>query len=284
MPPAVKFQLSTVLRLAQLRGGITLASPMKISKLLALAALLSVASIRAKEPAATARDDASQSAYSGGWTESTGGTGFGNWQFQDFHGTNDSYAGHFIANHSDNHEIDPIASGGSAFGLYANGGEFEVAAAFRSFAAPLRVGDAFSFQMLNGLIEQKGTTDSPAAGAIGLTLRNGNAAGTPDDYNKGARFEIINLKGQANYQVYDGEASHDTGVVFSDQGVAVTVTLTGADTYDLEITRLADKQTTRLTGRKLGGSGPIESFCIFDRNGEKADGFFNNFQVGATGK
>ena len=257
---------------------------MKIPKSLAFAVLLCAASINAKEPATAAKDDASQSAYSGGWSESSGGTGFGNWQFQDFHGTNDSYAGHFIANHSDNHEIEPIASGGSAFGLYANGSEFESAVAFRPLAAPLQVGDAFSFQMLNGLIEQKGASDNPAAGAIGLTLRNGNAAGAPDDYNKGARFEIINLKGEVNYQVYDGEASHDTGVVYSDQGIAVTVTLTGADTYDLEITRLADKKVTKLSGRKLGGSGNIESFCIFDRNGEKADGFFNNFQVSPHGK
>ena len=246
--------------------------------------LLCAASAQAKEPINAAKDDSSQSAYNGGWNESGGGAGFGNWQFQQFNGTNNSYAGRFIANHGDNHEIEPIAVKGTAFGLYANGPEFESAAAFRALSARLQVGEIFSFQMENGLIEQKGTADNPGAGSIGLTLRSGNAASAPDDYNKGARFEIINLKGEANYQVYDGESTHDTGVVYSDQGIAVAITLTGADTYDLEITRLADKKTTKLSGRKLGGSGAIESFCIFDRNGEKADGFFNNFQVGTKGK
>ena len=137
---------------------------------------------------------------------------------------------------------------------------------------------------MNPIIEQKGATDNPAAGSIGFSLRNGDAADTPDDYNKGSRFEVINLKGQVNYQVYDGETSHDTGVVYSEQGINVTVTLTSTDTYDLEITRLADKKTTQLRGRKLGGSGAIESFCIFNRNGEKADGFFNNFQMHTSGK
>ncbi len=133
--------------------------------------------------------------------------------------------------------------------------------------------------MVNLPIEQKGDSDSPAAGAIGLTLRNGNTSDSHDDYNKNARFEIINLKGSTNYQIYDGESGHDSGVAFSEGGIAVKVTLTGADTYDLEITRLVDKKVTKLKGRKLAGSGTIESLCVFDRNGEKADAFFNKFEV-----
>ena len=246
-------------------------------------ALLCAGWAQAKEPV-SAKDDAAQGAYGGGWNEAGGGSGFGDWKFQEIHGSNDSYAGHLIADSGTNPEIAAIAPNGKAFGLYANGIEFESASASRAFSTPLKPGDTFSFQMMNGLIEQKGTADSPAAGSIGLTLRNGNAADSPDDYNKGARFEIINLKGLPNYQVYDGETTHDTGVVYSDQGITVTVTLTGADTYDLEITRLADKATTKLKGRKLGGSGSIGSLCIFDRNGEKADGFFNHFTVSANGK
>ena len=138
--------------------------------------------------------------------------------------------------------------------------------------------------MVNAAIEQKGAQDNPGAGAVGLTLRNGTAADGPDDYNKGARFEIINLKGQGNYQIYDGDTGHDTGVAYSDKGITVKLTLTSADTYDLEITRLADNKTAKLSGRRLGGSGTVDSFCIFDRNGEKADAFFNNLLVSGAGK
>ena len=249
-----------------------------------VAVLLSAASAHAKELVSAPADDASQSAYATGWNVSGGENGFGDWKFQESHGAADSYAGHFIADKTANPEIGPIASNGKAFGLFANGSEFEAVTASRFLLTALKAGSAFSFQMLNLAIEQKGPKDDPGAGSVGLTLRNGNAADSPDDYNKGSRFELVNLKGQANYQVYDGEATHDTGVAFSDQGITVTVTLTGADTYDLEITRLADKKSTKLSGRKFGGSGAIESFCIFDRNGEKADGFFNNFQLRAKGK
>jgi hypothetical protein len=252
---------------------------MKSPEFLVIMALLWAASASAQEPPTpAAKDDAGQSVYNAGWKDA-GGTGFGDWKFQESHGPTDSFAGHFLANTGENPEMAAIAPNGKAFGLYANGSEFESAAAFRAFSSPLPVGSSFSFQMMNGVIEQKGATDNPGAGSIGLTLRNGDAADAPDDYNKGARFEIIHLKGEANYQLYDGEASHDSGVAYSDKGLTVKVTLADADSYDLEITRLADNQMTKLPGRKLGGSGTIDSFCIFDRNGEKADGFFNNFEV-----
>ena len=257
---------------------------MKSPRFLAILALLCAATVHINASAAEIKDDASQSAYSGNWNEPGGGSGFGDWKFQENHGANDSYAGHFLADTGTNPEASPVASGNKAFGLYANGPEFEVATASRSFSTPLKSGDTFSFQMTNPVIEQKGASDNPGAGAIGLALRNGNAADSPDDYNKGARFEIINLKGEANYQVYDGETTHDTGVTYSEKGVTVTIKLTGADTYDLEITRLADNKTAKLNGRKLGASGAVESFCVFNRNGEKADGFFNNFLVSGKGK
>ena len=257
---------------------------MKIPKFSLFAVALVAALANAKEPLAAVKDDAGQSAYNGGWNESGGGSGFGSWKFQESHGPTDSFAGHFLADTGNNPELGPVATGGKAFGLYANGSEFETAAAFRTLSTPLQAGDSFSFQMVNQAIEQKGATDNPGAGSIGLTLRNGKDANVPDDYNKGSRFELINLKGQGNYQLYDGDPGHDTGVAYSDKGITVTITLTSADTYDLEITTLSDKKTSKLTGRRFSGSGSIESFCIFDRNGEKADGFFNNFQVIAKGK
>ena len=240
----------------------------------------------AKEPAApSVKDDANQSAYANGWSGSGGGSGFGDWTFQETHGEGESYAGHLIADAGTNPEMATVGTEGKAFGLYANGSGFETASAFRTFSAPLQIGSVFSFLMYNGLIEQKGAKDDPGQGSVGLTLRSDNSAGSPDDYHKEARLEIVNLKGLSNYQVYDGEAVHDTGVVYSEKGIKVSVTLTGADTYDLEISSLGtDAKPVILSGRKFSGSGAITSFCIFDRNGEKADGFFNSFQVRGKGK
>lgn len=102
-----------------------------------------------------------------------------------------------------------------------------------------------------------------------------------DDYKSGARVEFSAVAGKKNYQAVDGGSDADTGVPVTDSGVSVSITLTDADTYDLEITTLGDKKTTTLKGRKLAGSsgGSIESFCITNRNGEKSDGFFNGFQI-----
>ncbi len=235
----------------------------------------------AKEQMVIAGDDASQSAYSSGWKSDSGGSGFGGWTFQSASSGDKSYAGFFIATQEQNPEMKNAAIQGKAFGLFANGSSFEIASAFRPLNKPLGVGESFSFLLGNGKIEKKGDTDDPATGSIGITLRTGNESGGVDAYNKGARFEFGYYEGQGNYQVYDGEENHDTGVAVTDAGLSVSLTLVTADSYDLEITTLADKKTTKLSGRKLGGTagGAIDSFCIFNRDGEKSDAFFNGFQV-----
>ena len=64
----------------------------------------------------------------------------------------------------------------------------------------------------------------------------------------------------------------------------VTVTITGDDTYDLEIQTPSDKKVTKLPGRKLSKAGPITSLAIFNRDGEKTDAFFNALQVARENK
>ena len=143
------------------------------------------------------------------------------------------------------------------------------------------MGQTFSFLIEHGAIQKKSAQDDPATGAIGLTLRGGSAAGEVGDYNKGARFEFGCYEGRATYWIYDGSADRDTGIPVSDAGLSVSFTLVTLDTYDLEVTALADKKTATLKGRKLGGEAgaKIESFCVFDRDGERFDAYFNGFQV-----
>jgi hypothetical protein len=243
---------------------------------------VSIAILRA-ESTTIAEDDASQSAYGGQWDNSkNGGNGFGSWSLTTEGNDNDRHSGFFIANTKDNPDLNGIVKNDKAFGLFANGPGFEQAVGFRAFDKPLQVGDSFSFMMDNGTFEKKfDKGDDPTPGSIGLTLRTSNSNSSVADYNKDAVFEFGYYNGKDNYQIYDGSGADkvDSGVAFTDAGVSVTVTITGSDTYDLEIQTLNDKKLTKLPGRKLSNSGSVQSFAIFDRNGEKNDAFFNQFQV-----
>ncbi len=232
------------------------------------------------EPTNIAEDDAAQSAYGGSWDNGkNGGSGFGPWTMASEGNEENRHSGFFIATNSNNKDLNGIAKDEKAFGLYANGFGFEQAVAYRSFDKPLTIGDSFSFMMETGTFEKKFEKDESGGGSIGLVLRSGNATSTPADYNKEAFFEIGFYQGKSNYQIYDGSNKPDSGVSFSDEGISVTVTITGADTYDLEIQTMKDKNVIKLPGRKFSASGSIESLAVFDRNGEKNDAFFNQFQV-----
>ena len=237
------------------------------------------------EATTIAEDDASQSAYSGGWSDgSNGGSGFGKWTFTTEGTENDRHAGFFPAETKNNSDLNGIQKSDKAFGLFANGPGFEQAVAYRSLEKPLQSGDSFSFMMENGQIEKKFDKDDPTPGSIGLVLRTSNANASVGDYNKDAAFEFGFYQGKTNYQIYDGTDNADSGVPFVDSGVSVTVTITGADTYELEVQTLKDKKVTKVGSRKLKISGAIQSLAIFDRNGEKNDAYFNQFQIARDAK
>lgn len=248
----------------------------------ALILLLAPVAARGGERMVLAEDDASDPIYKEGWKAEGGGTGLGAWTFQFSKVENaQSHAGFFIAETVRNQELNGIAIRGRAFGLFANGTGFETATAFRPLKKPLLPGQTFSFLIEHDTIVKKFEQDDPATGSIGIVLRAGNAADSPADYNKGARFEFGCYEGKGTYQIYDGETNADTAVPLTDGGLTVSFTLVTPDTYDLEITTLADKKTTALKGRKLGGDVGkiIGSLCIFDRDGEKSDAYFNGFQI-----
>ena len=255
------------------------------SLLIAICALsLPLVSVRA-EPTNIAEDDAGQSAYGGQWDNTkNGGSGFSNWTLTTEGNDSERHSGFFMADTKNNPDLNGIAKDDKAFGIFANGTGFEQAVGYRAFEKPLATGDSFSFTMESGSIEKKFDKDDPTPGSVGLVLRTGNANSSVADYNKDAVFEFGYYQGKNNYQIYDGSDSTDSGVAFVDSGVSVTVTVTGSDTYDLEIQTLGDKKITKLPGRKLKSGGSIQSMAIFDRNGEKHDAFFNQFQVSRESK
>lgn len=234
-----------------------------------------------------AEDDAGQEAYNGGFESAkNGGSGFGEWKMTTEGNDEKRHSGFFVATTDNNKDLNGIAKNSKAWGLFANGTGFEQAVAFRALTAPLAVGDSFSFMLENGAYEKKFETDDPAGASVGLTLRTSNATDSTNDYNKDAVFEFGYYQGKPNYQIYDGsgEDKTDSGVAFTDGGVSVTVTITGVDSYDLEIQTMSDKKVTKVPGRKLKATGAITSLAIFDRNGEKNDAFFNSLQVARENK
>lgn len=234
------------------------------------------------ESTVIAEDEASQSTYGGQWDNSkNGGSGFSSWTLATEGNDADRHSGFFLADTKNNPDLNGIVKNDKAFGVFANGSGFEQAVGYRAFEKPLGVGDSFSFMMENGTFEKKFDKDDPTPGSIGLVLRSSNANSSVADYNKDAVFEFGYYQGKTNYQIYDGSGADkaDSGVPFVDSGISVTITLTGPDTYDLEIQTMKDKNVIKLPGRKLTSSGPIQSMALFDRNGEKYDAFFNQFQV-----
>ncbi len=229
------------------------------------------------------QDDASQEEYKPGWASGkNGGNGFGKWNLQTKTGGGDhSHAGFYVASTSDKSDLNGIADDGKAFGLYANGSAFEVAAAFRPFDRPLQAGQSFSLLMEHGQFVRKYDADSSDSGSCGVTLLQDTNATSTDDYNKGSRFEFGYFQGDAAYVIFDGDGKKKLDVPFTDSGLAVTLTLLTPDTYNLEVTVLASKKTYHFDGRKLAGTAgnAIGGFCLFDRNGETYDVFFNGFQV-----
>ena len=229
------------------------------------------------------QDDASQEEYKPGWSSGkNGGNGFGKWNLLTKTGSGEhSHAGFYVANTSDKSDLNGVADDGKAFGMYANGTAFEVAAAFRGFDRPLQVGQSFSILMEHGQFVKKFDTDSSEAGSCGLTLLKDAGATSTDDYNKGARFEFGYYQGEAGYAVSDGDGKKKLDIPFTDAGLAVTLTLLTTDTYNLEVTVLSSKKTYHFDGRKLAGKAgdPVAGFCLFDRNGETYDVYFNGFQV-----
>lgn len=256
---------------------------MNFPSFLLLSVAVGLSSAHAADRINIAEDEANHSAYNGGWESGkNSGTGFGAWLLQSSSSARpDSHSGTFIASSSAQADLDGVAPAGKAFGMFANGVDFEVVCAFRTFDAPLAVGDSFSLMMEVSDFIKKFESDSSRPGLIGFSLRTGSASETWDDFQTGARMQFGFAEGETNYQVFDGEDDHDTGVPVTPTGISVTATLVSPDTYDLEITQLDSKETKKLEGRKLAGDpgSPIESFAIFNQDGETGDAYFNGFQV-----
>jgi uncharacterized repeat protein (TIGR03803 family) len=219
-----------------------------------------------------AADDASEAAYSGGWTTgSNGGWGFGPWTLTAT-STNAGNDGFFVGTSISNAFVTSpgIDVGGKSWGLYAN--TSNDATAYRGFAS-LTTGSVFSVSMDNGLID--------SGNSVGFVLRNGNAT---TNYNANARFEFLFLGGGSSYAVVDASGYNPIGVPFTGTGLRLVFTLGTNDTYTFTVIDNATANTdTNIAGTLAGAPGStIDSVALYNRNagsGPANDAFFNSLQI-----
>lgn len=158
-------------------------------------------------------DSPGNSVYGSGWTTGlNGGSGFSGWSL----GVSGA-AGHFRATTSANTNLSS-ASGGSAFGLWANNGG--VSTARRSFSIPMQTGTRMSLFFENGWVTENGSS------SVGFSLAD--AAGND-------RFGFSFTGGQPTYRIRAANPNVDTGIGWTDAGLPVIFELTAANTYSVTI-------------------------------------------------
>jgi hypothetical protein len=212
-----------------------------------------------------ASDVSTDSAYADGWQNGdNGGTGFGAWSWSV--PTNTANSGYFLGSSAGNGDgdgnlDDDINDGGNAFGIYANSGG---AVAVRTFTGGgLTVGQQFTLSFDNGFVD-------PST-SVGFVL---------EDSSSNDLLDFRFTGGNANYTVFDNSGSVDTGIGFTDEGLNLTFTLTGANSYSLLIAPLVGT-STNITGTLLN-SGDVEQVRIFNINagsGSSFDMYVNDLQV-----
>jgi hypothetical protein len=243
--------------------------------LLALVATLSALSLA--HAANIASDDQTQTAYDDGWTTGdNGGTGFGAWTLTTTSGDG-GQNGHFIASSTgnadglDNGTVGGVASdgdidtGGEAWGMYANSGQ--TAGAVRPLSGgSLSVGQTITLDFDNGYIDN--------GSVVGIGLQNSSGENV---------WEAFFVGGNSSYQFNQSGGVTNTAVGYTDEGLSIAFTLTGASTYSATITTLGGASDT-ISGSLLSpaGGSSVDQIRIFNFNagsGGSANVYANSLQV-----
>ncbi len=220
-----------------------------------------------------ASDNASDAVYNDGWqTGDDGGFGFGAWTLS----TSGGNAGFFIGSSNGNGSNNGpgIDTGGESFGLYANSNDNPSALASRPIDSPLVVGSTLSFGYDNGFV------DGGVAAQFRLADSTGTARLTFQFVGGGNNYSVIDAGGTQNFG--NGNGPNDLGG-FSSAGLTGIFTLTGTDTYSLQMTRLESGQTATISGTLAGtvgsGIGTLQAFTNARGGGGTGDFFVNNFEI-----
>lgn len=238
-----------------------------------------LAALGGSAPAANiALDAASEAAYDNGWqTGDNGGSGFGAWVLSNVSGSVDRN-GHFVQTSSGN-GVAPFPSGnidtsGRSLGLYANqlismsGEDIGFSTARRPFTGgELSVGQTLTLRMDNGQVGfwQLGPS------SVGFSLN---------------RFSFFFAGGGTEYRIGYGDPAdvfglRGTGVGWTDDGLDLAFTRTGAHTYRFSITPFGGS-TTVIEDTMPDTGGFLDSIQLYNRTagaGPEFDVFFNSLQI-----
>jgi hypothetical protein len=206
----------------------------------------------------TFTDNASNSAYSSGWNNSSnGGSGFQAWTLSSDGGN----AGQFIGDPSNaGYGMSSSGIGSTAFGLYGHSSHY--AYALRNFSSSIAVGDILSFHWSMNY-------DCGSSGSKGWELRSGSTN----------VFGVSNTN--SSVISYNGIAS---GTVSSNYGISamlVSIQRTSNSHYSVSITRRNTADGTFSTN--ISSSLAIDNLRIYIGSQQTNEGqrniFFNNFQI-----
>jgi hypothetical protein len=216
---------------------------------------------RAVDLAADAADDP---AYANGWQEGDdGGTGWASgWDF--YRLGDEADVGYAVESSTGNGAGDPngdgdIDTGGVAWRLFARNGA--QVGAERRLAARMKVGDTLSIDMdvealpnnIFAIIDF--ATDSSLEPRMSFGLRDG----------------------APNYHYYDDAGDIDSGVAVNEGGLHVEFTITGANTYTMNLVPRVGTASSR--SGVLHGSGAITTIGIYltaDASAITRHAFFNS--------
>ena len=198
--------------------------------------------------------------WNGGWTNSLSlGSANSNGVFVSSSTLNDA---------TDSNNDGDINTAGRAWALYAN--TTATADSTRVSSNSLAISQTVQVDLDNGVVA--------SIGSAGISLRAGGNA----DAN--TRFEVIADGGTQHYKLTDstGVGGVDTGIALTREGVRVTFTLTGTDTYSVTLMTLVDGATYSHSG-SLRNTGSIDRFRAYNftsGSGSASDFYFNSLTFG----
>ena len=251
-------------------------------KLLMIGGVAIAGAAMSASAAAPTTDNACAAAYTGGnynGQDGDGAGGFGAWQVVPASnlGNSGAFIGSSAANGSgcNSGNIDCNTGGGpKSFGVYGNGGA--EGRATRTFNGELVVGQTFTIDMDNGFIGGVYANNYVAE----LQLRNSSGQ---------IRWGFHFRGGAGEYQMYDASNTSfergTSGLGFTANGLRLVFTLTGANTYSVNIysPATAGSPTRSFTGT-LANSGGIDRVTVLKRDtnsGCNYDAFWNNMSISA---
>lgn len=164
--------------------------------------------------------------------------------------------------------INAFIPGAVAWGMFS--GAATTVEMVRPLSGPMTIGETISIDFDNGFIGP--------GGAVGITLQTGVGLGL----GAGATaFEFLFFGGAGSYSVTDGTGTFFTGLPFTDEGMTLSLTVTGPGTYAATVTFKGGAPVGG-AGPLAGGGGPIVQARIFsfsNPGGPAFDTYANNISV-----